>query len=147
MIYPIVKKFHFYYFCYFNHWYKDGSPEITHTKLPVRQRTKFSIIIFPWILLSDVRLLVTYLFHLKPSTLFNGYLEIGLIFFFWYAYWQYFEKNERFREIYIQYKSTNSRIQDRVFANIRAVLILILFLSAIVFFFFWYSLSKSNAMG
>lgn len=139
----MLKKFHFFYFCYFNHWYKDGKRQIVAIGLEPQDRPLWVLVIFPWILLCDIRLLIIWILHLKPNILFNGFAEIGLLIFFRWAYYQYFIKTGRFRAIYMQYKSTNYRIQDKVFSQILTVLILTLLLSATAFFLFLVFFLKS----
>lgn len=92
----VLEKFHFYYFVYFNHWYQDGKPQIITRGLDPKQRPLAVLVLFPWILLCDIRLIATCLFHLNPNALFNGYAEVGLLLFFWWAYNQYFIKTDRF---------------------------------------------------
>jgi hypothetical protein len=144
-IFIILNKFHFYYFCYFNHWYKDGVPQFNLLSLSPMQRPLAILVVFPWILLCDIRLIITWFFHLKPNVLFNGYAELGLLLFFWWAYYQYFISTERFRAIYVQYKLTDYRIQDRVFSVIATILILVWIMSVTAFALFFFSLSKANS--
>jgi len=133
----VLEKFHFYYFCYFNHWYQDGKPKIIIPGLEAKQRPLAVLVFFPWVLFCDIRLIATCLFHLKPDALFNGYAELGQLLFFWSAYNQYFIKTDRFRAIYVQYRSTDYRIQNRVFSTILVTLICVLFTSATAFFLFF----------
>ncbi len=113
-----MQKLHFYFFCFYNSLYKDGFYLETYLKtvgrgkiLPER-RAILGLFFSTWLWSIVIRFIIIDLFRIDFNILFWGLeYEIIIAVIIYAIYFYYFIYNDRFADIYVQYKSTDKNIQ------------------------------------
>jgi hypothetical protein len=112
-----MQKLHFYFFCFYNFIYKDGFEMQNYRKaillgrrLP-EDRTIIGLWVSTYLWTFVIRLMIVGLFNPHPKILFVGYYECLIAFIIYSAYYFYFIDNDRFNDIYCQYRFTDKILQ------------------------------------
>ncbi|WP_290338578.1 hypothetical protein [Ferruginibacter paludis] len=113
-----MEKLHFYFFCFYNSLYKDGFYLETYLKttgrgkiLPER-RTILGLFFSTWLWTIVLRLITIDLLKQNFKILFYSFFsELIIAVIIYAAYFYYFVDNNRFANIYAQYKSTDKIVQ------------------------------------
>jgi len=112
-----MKKMNFYFFCLYNKLYQDGRGRQVRVNwnMPwnVEDRTNLGISFGTYLWIWIFRLIAIAIF--KPQTiLLNKYLELFIPFLIGAIYNLYYFYNDRYRDIYLEYRSTPAAVQDPI---------------------------------
>ncbi len=113
-----MQKLHFYFFCLYNSLYKDGFYLETYLKTYGRgkilpeSRTILGLFFSTWLWTIVLRLIAIDLLRQNFKPLFyNFFSEMVIIGIIYAAYFYYFVDNNRFADLYVQFKSTDKIVQ------------------------------------
>jgi len=126
-----MQKVHFYFFCIYNAIYKDGAAMRSYYKATGRARilpetrTTIGLCFSSWLWTIVLRLVIIFLFRPDFKILYLGRIYEPLLALIIYAaYYFYFIDNDRFNDIYIQFKNTDKTIQRRTLKKAGIFLVL-----------------------
>jgi hypothetical protein len=114
----MMQKLRFYFFCFYNSFYKDGFyfeaylKTVGRAKILPERRTILGLSFSTWLWTIVIRLIAIDLFQPHFKTLFwNSLYELIICAIIYAVYFFYFVDNNRFADIYAQYKLTDKTIQ------------------------------------
>ncbi len=110
-----MRSGHYYYYCLYNSFYKDGFSlqNKTYSSLSPEERPPFLLAMSTYLSTIFIRLLVIYIFNPLNKIFFFGYYEIAILSAAWIIYYFYFVDSQRYIEIYSQYKLTDKVTRKR----------------------------------
>lgn len=111
-----MKRVHFYYFCLYNFFYKDGwslQEKLNYHAFPVEQRPVLLLGLSTWLWTVVIRLVIKGLFYPIELTLFTGYVELLFALTICTIYHFYFVDNNRYMDFYAEYRLTDKKAQRR----------------------------------
>lgn len=122
-----MRKIHYYFFCLYNLFYKDGFglwEKKSYKALSLEQRPIFLLCINAWFWTLLVRLFIIVLFQPAYTILPIKHYELLIPLTAYAVYYFYFINNSRYINIYAQYRLTNKDTQRRDSRKVIAFLIL-----------------------
>jgi hypothetical protein len=115
-----MQKLHFYFFCFYNKFYRDGFyleaylKNIGNVRLLPEKRAIFALFFSTWLWTIVLRLVIIDILKHNYKILFHSFFFEMIIAAVIYAFYFYcFLDNNRFADIYAQYKSTDKTVQQQ----------------------------------
>jgi hypothetical protein len=111
-----MQKIHYYFFCLYNLFYKDGwglQDPTNRRTLPLEQRPILALCLSTWFWTLFARLIIIGLFRPAYTILPIKHYELLIPFLGFAIYYFYFIDNNRYVDIYNQYKLTDKNIRKQ----------------------------------
>jgi hypothetical protein len=111
-----MQKIHYYFFCLYNLFYKDGfglQDKTSYRALPIEQRPIFALCLSTWFWTLFARLIIIGLFRPIYTILPIRHYELLIPLVGFAVYYFYFVNNDKYLDIYNQYKLTDKYIQKQ----------------------------------
>jgi hypothetical protein len=109
-----MNKIHFYFFCLYNLFYKDGfglQDKITYRGLPIEQRPIFLLCLSTWFWTIVIRLVVIVFFNPIHKIVLIKNFEFVIPAVSFGAFYFYFINNNRYIDLNAEYRLTDKCIQ------------------------------------
>jgi hypothetical protein len=120
-----MEKINFYFFCIYNFFYRDGfglKDETSYKALPMEQRPVFALSLATWIWLSVIRIIIIKIFH-PAHNIFFGKLDVLIPLACFGIYYFYFIENNRYINLYAEYRAISKSAQRNVIVYLAISLI------------------------